>query len=151
MTMTSSRIAAAWALALESCVALNDYCQEQFGVLPAIFEGLDVSDLPGAKDAPYVIIAPFGVKGGPEAERTEIAVHVACGALYRTRPGTAGRITRITSGTRMEEEFWPLVRQALEDSGADVAPQEIEFEMDAPDDGFVELRAAITITEDTTR
>lgn len=150
MTLTSTQLAEAWAASLESCVALNNYCHENFGKPPTIFLGLDVRDMPGAKDAPYVALVPFGVKGGAEADRTEISVHVAVGAEYKTKPTTTGRIVRSLAGERMEEELWPLVRQALEDSGSDFVPQEFEFEMGAAAAGFMELRAALIVTEDTT-
>ncbi|MGE4471116.1 MAG: hypothetical protein AB7D47_13360 [Desulfovibrio sp.] len=150
MRMTSLAVAKGWRDALRGCAALNDYCMERFGRLPRLFLGVDERDLPGAGEAPYVALAPFGVRGGPETGETRITVRLAVGAVLGGTEHLSERETEYPAYARMEEELWPLVLGAIQAADPEAAPATVETEMDALSREFLELRAECVVTLENT-
>lgn len=154
MTLTSLSCARAWRDSLRSCIALNEYCLERFGQEPRLYLGVDFRDLPGSKQAPYIALVPFGTRGGPTALQTEASVRVAVGANYSSDPERPSeREFEFTAYHEMEEDLWPIVLQALIDAGGDLAPDEVDLEMDPQGvlgKDYLELRAEVRVTRDNT-
>lgn len=142
--MTSaSCIAREWTKALESSVALNDFCRERFGREPSLFVSMDPRDLPGRKDCPYIALLPMGKKCGVEAEDEEFSLSVFLGIEDGTRRHE-GRVFEYRGAAMLEEEMNPLVLQALADSG-EHSPDAVEYQLGPVDTAFWQLENLITV------
>lgn len=148
MELTSLSVARAWRDALRGDAGLNDYCQREFGALPRLYLGVDERNLPGAADAPYVALVPFGTRGGPEADQARAVVRVAVGARLGGAQAPSEREVEYTGYARMEEELWPLVLAVLTAAGPDTAPATVDTGMDAMSRDYLELRAECVVVRD---
>ena len=142
--MTSYEIAEAWKDAVRDSVALNGFCQEQFGREPGLFLDMDTNDVPGKKDCPYVAFVPHGSpSGGRGAEEVEFAVSVFVAMVDDTVTKT-GRETTYAGRGVIEKEFNPLVVAAIE-TVSELIPEDHKWEAAQLGSGFFLLENIFTV------
>ena len=113
-------IGSVWFDAVMASVAVNDFCQEQFGRLPLVQFGEDPRNKVGERDLPYILIEPVGDKDGLEVERTQHELVVSIGVESDgVEEIEGGRGVRCAAYTILRD-FERLVHEAL--SETDYAP-----------------------------
>lgn len=136
-----------WAQALESSLAVSNWCQENAGAAPGVWEGLDVHNAPGRSDCPFIALDPVGGTEGAESEAESYTVMVCLGLSDRTVSETGRRVAH--QGQKLLlGGFKPVVMGVLETLAQEYSIGRNTFRCVNPEAGFWELDMEITVTTD---
>jgi len=65
--------------ALKADSSLEEWCQDNYGKSPIIYNGINPEDLPGIDDYPLIVLRQSGKKGGKSAEFESLEIVMICG------------------------------------------------------------------------